>query len=49
MHLCVLMCSIHTVNLLRVSATYVAIFREVHYKEYKQRNITKVFGDSAQI
>jgi hypothetical protein len=31
-------CIIHTVYLLRVSATHVANFREVHYKGYK--NIT---------
>jgi hypothetical protein len=31
---------IHTVYLLHVSATHVAIFREVHYKEYIHRNIT---------
>jgi hypothetical protein len=35
---------VHTAYLLHVSATHVAIFRELHYKEYIHRNITEVFG-----
>jgi hypothetical protein len=34
--------------LLDVSATHVAIFREVHYQEYVYKNITEVFGSNAQ-
>jgi hypothetical protein len=35
--------------LLHVSATRVAIFRELYFKEYMNRNITKVFATNAQI
>jgi hypothetical protein len=44
MHISVRKCIIHTVHLLHVSATHVAIFKEVHYKEYIHRNITEVNG-----
>jgi len=41
-------CIIHTVYLLHVLFTHMAIFREVHYKGYIHQNITAVF-DQLQI
>jgi len=41
--ICVSECIIHTVYLLHVSVTHMAIFTEVHYKGYIHRNITAVF------
>jgi hypothetical protein len=49
MHISVWKYTIHTVYTLHVSATYVAIFSEVHYKEYIHRNITEVFWTNAQV
>jgi hypothetical protein len=48
MHIRVLKYIIHTIYILHVSATNVAIIREMHYKEYMHRNITEVFGTNAQ-
>jgi hypothetical protein len=42
-------CIIHTIYLLHVSATHVAISSEVHYKECVYRNFTDVNGTSAQV
>jgi hypothetical protein len=39
----------HTVCILHVSATHVAIFREVRYKGQTHRNVTGLSGTSAQI
>jgi hypothetical protein len=46
MHVSEWKCIMHSVYLLHVSATHVAIFREVHYREYIHRNVTEFNGTS---
>jgi len=43
MHISVLKYIIYTLCLLHVSATHVAVFREVHYKEWIHGNIREFF------
>ena len=41
---CVKKYFVHTVHPLHVSATYVAIIRDVHYTGWVRRNVTEVFA-----